>query len=235
LNSNINTKSIVFCDFDGTITNLDTLVFLLDHYSNCDWRKIEDKMSSGELSEREGLKMEIESLNVSWSEAIARILSSVKMDDHFPLVVNYLKTMDIPLIIMSGGIEEIIRTILEKQGLDHLEVRANRLKIEGEKWRIIPSPRPKIRGLCNHCKTSSLVEASESGLKTIYIGDGLTDRCPAVKADMLFAKGELENFCQTQAIPYYPYENFKDILMAITSIRNLKPVAQEFIGEKCGI
>ena len=34
----------VFVDFDGTITEIDTLVFLLDRYCGDSWRQIEDRV-----------------------------------------------------------------------------------------------------------------------------------------------------------------------------------------------
>ena len=73
----------VFVDFDGTITETDTLVFLLDRYSGAAWREIEDRVEAGTLSEERGLREEIALLRVPWAEAEARVLAEVPADPSF--------------------------------------------------------------------------------------------------------------------------------------------------------
>ncbi len=50
----------------------------------------------------------------------------------------------------------------------------------------------------------------------IYIGDGLSDRCIAKNAALLFAKNSLELFCKNEKISYFPYKTFQDIIYAIS-------------------
>jgi 2,3-diketo-5-methylthio-1-phosphopentane phosphatase len=150
-------------------------------------------------------------LHVSWETALAEVLQSVEIESTFPEFIAWLKEWKIPFIILSGGIEELVKQILNKYNLGNLEIRANAISIVDDKWKLIPSTRPKIRGLCNHCKTFSLVDKKEAGYFTVYIGDGQTDRCPASHANLVFAKGELANYCYSQKINFYHFNNFSDI------------------------
>ena len=36
----------------------------------------------------------------------------------------------------------------------------------------------------------------------VYVGDGYSDRCPVQYADIVFAKGDLQTYCQEQNISY---------------------------------
>lgn len=202
---------IIFSDFDGTITKIDTLKFLLDNFGASNWMEIEYKVKDGSMSEREALQAEFSTLNVSWIEAIESILESIDIDSGFAEFIEWIERIEMKFVILSGGVHEIIEPILKREGLKNIEVRANNVQITGKKWRLIPSDKPKIKNNCNHCKTCSIVEMKDSGWRTIFIGDGLTDRCPAESADLVFAKDELAEFCLEQKLDFIPYKDFSDI------------------------
>jgi 2-hydroxy-3-keto-5-methylthiopentenyl-1-phosphate phosphatase len=44
---------------------------------------------------------------------------------------------------------------------------------------------------CANCKKKQLSSPENKGKMLIYIGDGLSDLCPASHADLVFAKGSL--------------------------------------------
>ena len=45
----------------------------------------------------------------------------------------------------------------------------------------------------------------------IYVGDGYSDRCPVEYADLVFAKGSLQTWCQQNNISYLPYRSLDDV------------------------
>ncbi len=202
----------IFADFDGTICPQDTLVCLLDKFGAPDWRNIEMKLESGELAEKDALKYEIDTINASWRQAISFLKEVVVIDPAFKDFIKWIRAKNINFTILSGGFIQISRELLSHHSLGDLEIRANLLEIEEGKWKIIPANRPRIKDLCNHCKTSSVVEAQQAGNRVIYIGDGTTDRCPATKADVIFAKDKLQSYCQENDIDYIPFNDFSDII-----------------------
>lgn len=218
--------TIVFSDFDGTITTQDTLVYLLNNFGHPSWIEIEEMMERGELIEADGLKAEFSLLKVDWDSAVEAILAEIEIDPEFPPFVQFLQSLNIPLIILSGGVGKIIRLIFEREGLTGLEIRANDALISDGKWRIIPSNRPRIKGLCNHCKSHSVIEMKEKGWNTIYIGDGLTDRCPSQNADLVIAKGKLADFYQSEGIEHHRVESFAEIRLNLKSVLKPKPMTQ---------
>ncbi|NQS98731.1 MAG: MtnX-like HAD-IB family phosphatase [candidate division Zixibacteria bacterium] len=201
----------VFSDFDGTVTTKDTTVLLLELFGNPAWLDIEERMLAGEISEAEGMSAEFALINTSWEEAIGAILNEIHLDSTFPGFIAWLGEAGVPITILSGGVEEISRGLLKKHGIEELEVYANRLHVENNRWTLIPSDRPKIKGLCNHCKTFSVLESQQAGYRTVYIGDGFTDRCPAGKADIIFAKDDLAAYCELNSIEFHCFRDFTDI------------------------
>ncbi|MCK5807854.1 hypothetical protein KAH37_02590, partial [bacterium] len=84
-------KIHIFSDFDGTITNEDSLVVVLDKYSNSDWRLFEAELSRGECTPFETLTNETESLNASLSDMLELLDSTVTIRDGFSEFVAFIK------------------------------------------------------------------------------------------------------------------------------------------------
>ena len=49
--------------------------------------------------------------------------------------------------------------------------------------------------LCGTCKLLRLFQLRTEGFRMAYVGDGHSDLCPAVEADVVFAKRELAELC----------------------------------------
>ena len=202
----------VFTDFDGTITEQDTLVHLLDRYAGPEWLEIERRVEDGELSEELGLREEIALLTVPWEEALASVLERVPVDPGFAGFAALCEARGWPLTILSGGLEPLIRAVLAREGLERVPLRANGLGFEPDgRWRVIPAATPRINALCNHCKSHWLADAAGNGTRTLYIGDGTTDRCPAGRADLVFAKGALAEWCEARGLAHRRFARFDEI------------------------
>jgi len=202
----------VFVDFDGTITEIDTLVFLLDRYCGDSWRQIEDRVEAGTLSEERGLRDEIALLSVPWAEAVASVLAEVGVDPGFAAFTAWCRDRGWPLEILSGGLAPLIRAVLAREGLDRLALRANDLAFDEDgRWRVVPAASPRLRGLCNHCKSHWVQAARDGGARVVYIGDGTTDRCPAERADLVFAKGALAGWCASRGLHHVPFARFDQV------------------------
>ena len=213
------TKKIhIFIDFDGTISTPDTLYYLLQRFADKGWLQIEEKMEKEEMDESEGLRLEFDLLHITREEALRAIDNGVTLDPHFPAFAKWCQERGLAITIVSGGFLSFIKRFLRRYGLDHLPIKANRVRVEGKRWRIIPSPHRKDCHKCNNCKTYEVELARARGETTIYIGDGTTDRCPAAVADMVFAKDKLKEYCQKEKLKFYEFNNFEDIMTILTSL-----------------
>ncbi len=210
----------IFIDFDGTITQKDTLQMVLDRFAPANWWYIENDVIAGKRTDSEALQAEFDLVEADWDEVMRFLDDEVVIDPDFSSFVDYCSTNRLPLTILSGGFEEFIERILN----NHIPQRrisfiANHIEIRNKRWKVIPNAGMKINGLCNHCKSYHLQQAKNFGKRVIYIGDGTTDRCPALRADIIFAKHHLADYLSAEKIAYYPFTGFADIRR---QLKNLK-------------
>lgn len=208
------TRLAVFTDFDGTVTTVDSLQRLLTVFTGDAWRRIEDEVEAGRIGDRRSLQAEFDLVHASRAEATAVVDRDVAVDPAFPPFAAWLGERGVPFTVLSGGFASIIRRVLRRHGL-RLEVRANEARVTGGRWRVIPSRRRRLCGECNHCKSASIVRAKRAGARTVFIGNGVTDRCPAGHADLVFAKGVLAAHCRREGIRYRRYRTFADVHRAL--------------------
>lgn len=199
----------IFCDFDGTITHADGCNIIIDRSIGRAARQaIDDKIVSGEYSFRQGYSTQFDGVNMTWAEAKPLLHANNGIDPTFVPFVKWVQTQKIPFTILSGGVTEIIREYLATVGLTALDIRANHIRIEGHRWFVTyfdDTPH-------GNDKAAAVREAAR-GFRTVFIGDGISDFAAAGVADILFAKrGErLENYCISQGIDFYPFDNFEDV------------------------
>jgi HAD superfamily phosphoserine phosphatase-like hydrolase len=232
-------KDIILCDFDGTITTQDTLVMILDRFAGCAWKTVAKDILNNEFGTAIGLKKEIALCNPKKTtrEAIVKLLKEdIEIDLHFKPFLGFCAAYNYEFMIVSGGFSLCIDTILEKYGLGKLPYYANKLLFP----RLNPTRRNSWRGpassclseglagekdklaieypyasqkcnKCGNCKTMHLERYRRAGYRITYIGDSITDTCPAKHADLVFSKGHLTGYCLDKNIAHINYQTFADI------------------------
>ena len=222
-------KVAVFSDFDGTISNLDTLKYLLNKKAGFEWKKIEDGMASGLIAEREGLQQAFNFLNISFPSALKEVFKKVSLDPSFKYFAEWLQFEGHDLKVLSGGFKKLIQPLMDREGLQSVEVLANDVQVSGKSWNVIPCQIERLCSACNHCKSSSLLSELKKDPQTfiVYIGDGHTDACPVQLADLVFAKGFLKTYCDQQGIESVSFESFWDVRRELK--RRLRVLTRQWI------
>ena len=205
------TKTHIFSDFDGTITETDTLVFLATRLGG-GARMVEAigrLIGEGNLSLRDGIAAEMRSIRRPFAEAEKMLREEVRIDAGFAPLARWLKEINIPLTILSAGFHQIIDLFISRDEFPHLEILANRIR-----------PNEEIGWQCEfrddtdwgHDKAGPLKEARGRGEYVVFIGDGLSDRAAAEAADEVFAKGALAEYCRERGINCRKYQTFNEIM-----------------------
>lgn len=206
-------QRIIFCDFDGTITKEDTVNKFLKLYADSTWLDIEDLWLKGDIGSKECLVRQFELVDNISEEKIQNFVNSIQIDDYFIDFYKNIRSKNIPLYIVSDGVEYFIKAILAKYGINDLTVFSNSIAFDYEKGKIV-SEFPNYSHSCKKqsglCKCSVVKKYGQSA-QIIYIGDGASDICVSDKADLLFAKKTLAAYCDENNISYIKFENFKDI------------------------
>lgn len=202
---------MVFFDFDNTITPFDVLDDIIERFSiNKDWVVFEQAWRKGEIGSRVCLKGQLRSVRVSKKDLL-RYLSKVKIDPHFPELFAMLVREGIKPVILSDNFTFIVNFILSNNGIKGTKVYANNLKFS--KDRLLPGfpyiNRHCLR--CAHCKKKNLLKKEVQDKIIMYIGDGLSDICPAQYAHIVFAKGNLLDYFRKKRRLCVAFNSLEDI------------------------
>ncbi len=202
----------VWIDFDGTISQRDVLDELIRKFAKNDsWRLIEERWAAGLIGSFDCLREEFALLRVSAPE-LTDFVRRIPLDPGFHDVIQVFKSMGVPVAILSDGVERFIRLILVENGISNIPIYANRIAHRGDRL----SLRCHLRSnLCEsgaaHCKCGTAARIGQAEKKSIYIGDGRSDLCPAYKADVVFAKGVLAKELAQRQKPHISYATLRDV------------------------
>ncbi len=211
-------KSVVFCDFDGTIARRDVGYSLFRHFSNGENEKLIPDWKSGRLSSRECLRLEAAMVHATPAE-IYSFLDQFDIDPGFAPFQERCSRDGLELYVVSDGLDFYIRYILERAGLSHLSVQSNIGRLENDGITIeFPRDTPSCRR-CGSCKGETIeqyrLEAGQP-VQVAFVGDGYSDTCAVHQADLVLAKKDLELYCLKQNIVYTSYRDFFDVTRVLT-------------------
>ncbi len=201
----------VFSDFDGTISSKDVGASLFNYFSG--------KRNSGtvrlwieqKISSRECLWRECHYIKASRQEMI-EALNRIEIEQGFREFVDLLGRHQIPLHIVSDGLDFYIDAFLSRAGHVGLDIHANKAHfVDGSLYPSFPYFAQGC-GFCGTCKGERVRALSRNEELTVYIGDGFSDRCAVGVADLLFARGDLVKVAQEKSVDWLPFANFYDII-----------------------
>ncbi|MBI4433122.1 MAG: MtnX-like HAD-IB family phosphatase [Candidatus Omnitrophica bacterium] len=195
-----------FIDFDGTISNEDVVDRILERFAKPQWQEIEKEWAEGKIGSRECLDRQLALVSASPGD-FEKLLSEISIDPGFVSFMAACRERSIPVVIVSDGFDLVIRRVLA--GMNSFLLYSNRLETAGE------GLKPSFAGeTCEHgcanCKPAVMRRFTD-GRKSVFVGDGLSDRFAAHAADFVFAKKKLLDYCVEKKIAHQPYTSFKDI------------------------
>lgn len=200
-----------FFDFDNTITTFDVLDDIIERFSvNDRWKKLERDWVAEKIGSKECLEGQLKSIRIT-KKVLSEYLSRIKVDGYFKRLVYFLKQKGINPIIVSDNFSFIVNSILRNNGISGIKVYSNALKFKKDS--IVPLF-PHINRLCpksGNCKRQHIFNNGYRKKRIIYIGDGLSDVCAALAADVVFAKDKLFDYLKHKNKPCIAFRDLKDI------------------------
>ncbi len=221
-------KTVLFIDFDNTITLGDVLDSVIETFSRTnEWIEWEKEWVENRLSSIDCLTMQIGNLEVD-QDALLQFVRRVKIDPRFVDVQRWAAATQTDLVIVSDNFEVILREILRQHAVAAPAIFANALAFERK--RLVPSfpYRSPTCSRCAHCKASHFERYA--GYHTIYVGDGLSDICPAIRAERVFAKDSLADYLRVQGIPFTPFEHLGDVVDSLSREKHDRAGAVRLVG-----
>ena len=214
---------IVFLDFDNTITSLDVLDAVIGRFSiDQKWMIYEEAWKEGKIGSRQCLEAQLSSVRVTRAD-LAKYVKQIPLDPFALKLFRTLRRQRIPFVIVSDSFTVIIRTILRHHGIHQAKVFANELKFD--KDRLIPAfpfHSKDCRRRCAHCKKIHVLEHRNRA--TVYVGDGLSDVCPALEADIVFAKDSLASHLEAEGKSHTAFCDLGDVCAFFERTKTKKPL-----------
>lgn len=196
----------IYCDFDGTITKKDSVNGFFEMYAP-NWMESEKQWIEGKISSRENAITQVGLLKPVSQEQLDDYINSIEIDDYFLDFVEFIKSKNIKLTILSDGFDLFIKKVLERYNLN-IPYYANKLIYKKGKFSIeFPYYNENCDKKAGMCKCQKVKENN-----FCYIGDGTSDLCIASKADMLFASKNLHKFCKENNIKHSHFASFRNII-----------------------
>ena len=174
------------------------------------WMAFENAWKKGRIGSKACLSGQLKSVRVD-KKALDKYLAGIKVDPYFKKIIALLKTNTIKPVILSDSFSYFLRYILRNNGIKDIKIYSNDIKLSG--GRLIPSfpHQHENCSLCGNCKSSHLPDASSDENVLIYVGDGLSDLCPAKNCDIVFAKGSLKKYLTKEEKSFLPFDSLKDV------------------------
>jgi len=207
---------VVLCDFDGTITTIDTAEWVLSKFAQGNWRQFDKKFKKNEITLEECLNRQFSLVSASKKQILQELNDLVVFRSNFKELAEYCKKNHVPLIVVSAGLDFVIEHFLELNDcLDLVEVCAAKTTFTDNGIKLVF---PTLLDTASENIKDDAVRRYKSRNKTvIYIGDGLADCTAAKVADYSFAieGSKLAKLCAKQGIHCRIITDFQEIIEII--------------------
>lgn len=203
----------ILCDFDGTITRACLCDFLYKEFATCGL-KFSDLWNEGKIGTKEEIESSFQFIQAT-REEMESALATIEVVPGFREFYDYCRARELPLTIVSDGLEWAIRYVLGCMGVTDIAVMSNRIFFEPQGFRFEFPYYNASAAQTGVCKRDIVETFKQKSERIIMIGDGRTDFDASHLADFVFARDALWDYCQVHHIPSRQFDNFFDILTDI--------------------
>ena len=202
----------ILCDFDDTVTVQNVAELLLRRFSDGRWEDLRRQTRERLITFREYQELAFRNIGASREEMSAYVCEQAVLRPGLRELWQYSRATSIPLAVATLGLDFYVGAVLEREGLSEVPTYAVKTTFTSQG---IEYNYPYARKDCTRwgtCKCSVLESYRGRGYSIIFVGDGVSDFCPASRADLVFARSHLASQCHEAGIPYLEFEGFQNIL-----------------------
>ncbi len=212
------TKTLVQCDFDGTITEKDVSFVLLDNFAEGEWRHLLRDYHDGKISVGHFNTVAFAMVKTDRQTLLKVAKSKVKIRPGFHELVVFCRRKGFRFVIVSNGLDFYIEEILRDSGVRDIEVFAakTRFRPEGLKVQYIG---PDGSHLDEDFKGAYVNSFLGEGYRIIYVGNGTSDFSPARRCHYVFATGDLLAHFKQANLDCLPFANFDEVVTVLERLQ----------------
>ena len=210
-------KTLVQCDFDGTITQEDASFRLLDTFADGDWRQLLAQYRNGEISVGAFNSRAFAMVKADRQTMVDAVRRTAKIRDGFHQLLDYCRGSGFRFVIVSNGLSFYIETILGDIGAGSIEVFAAETKFNPRGLEVEYIGPDDVQ-LQDGFKEAYARLFIRGGYRLIYIGNGLSDAQPAKLAYRAFATDQLLDCCRKLNLDCISFVDFNDVVKSLESL-----------------
>jgi 2-hydroxy-3-keto-5-methylthiopentenyl-1-phosphate phosphatase len=198
-------RSVVL-DYDGTVTESDLLDRIAKEFGDpAVYQEVEDGLDEGRMPLREVITREFAPVTAPLDEVVAWVLEQARIRPGFADFVQQARADGWEVHIVSSGFHELIEPVLEREGVE-VALHANRVDPRPDGW-VVDWRYPDDCDECGESCKRSLLPPGE----VVYVGDGYSDRCAALAADLVFATSGLARYLAGRGVPFEQFDDFRTL------------------------
>jgi 2-hydroxy-3-keto-5-methylthiopentenyl-1-phosphate phosphatase len=220
---NVQRKPFIFIDYDGTITEEDTIIAIMEEFAPQEWVKLKEETLSRQISVRKGVGGMFSLLSSEKKRAIISFAKKrTRIREGFGDFLRFCEANNFDFRVLSGGLDFYIYPILERL-VPREKVVCNRADVSAPNIQVVwayPCD-PYCHLDCGACKVSLIRTYDPASFYRVLIGDSVTDFGAAEIADRVIARGSLLSQCQERGIPATPFNHFHDVIQSIKNDQTL--------------
>ena len=208
------TKTLVQCDFDGTITEEDVSFIILDAFAEGDWRQLHRTYEESNISVGRFNTDAFAMVKTDRQSLLKIAKAKVKIRPGFHRMVACCRSKGFRLVIVSNGLDFYIEAILKDIGLADIEVLAAETHFypTGLKVQYIG---PDGNHLDDNFKDAYVNSFLGEDYRVIYMGNGTSDLAPARQCHHIFATANLLAHCQQMNLGCTPFTDFDEVVKVL--------------------
>ena len=209
-------KTIVQCDFDGTITEKDVSFLLLDAFADGNWRQLLEDYRGGKITvgafNREAFAMVKADKQTLLNLIFAN--KEVEIRTGFNELLSYCSKKSFKFVIVSNGLDFYIEAVLKNVSIDNIEIYAAQTQFTSDGLKVKYTG-PDGRQLKDNFKDAYTELFLGRGYRVVYIGNGISDFPPAKQAHHIFATGDLLTYCKEKNLSCTPFDDLNDVVRGL--------------------
>ena len=197
----------VFCDFDGTVTSVDTFDAVAARAAPELWADLKAQLFNFEITLLQGMQALADALTPHDLQAMVDHMGEYAPRPCFLPFLAELERAGVPFVLVSGGLVPLVEEVLgaHRHRLDQL--------IAAE---VLPHPDGGLRFESPFANGQELVAKAEVVKRygrgcSVVIGDSITDLGMAEVADLVFAREPLSGWLEQRGIAFHPWDSFADV------------------------
>ena len=205
----------VLTDFDDTAAAQNVAELLLNQFGDPGWRDVRQRFRDGQINLKEYQEITFRNIRADRATMQAYVKDHANLRPYFRDLWGFCQTNNIPMAVVSQGLDFYIEAVLERAGIGRVPVYAVDTEFKGGKISYHYNHTYPGKESQGNSKGFVVESFQNRGCYVFFAGDGQSDLEAARKADVTFAHRTLAKFCDEESIPYQPFEDFRGMLLAV--------------------